>query len=322
MHNIPLPNEKIKHTGNYVYTDKIRVWFMQSVSLERLEWWAKGCGCHKGGKLTIEKFRKIVTFNDPAGRTFKYSFDVINFVDSLLKTVLHAHYKRAMFDPRYEQQVQFYQPSDEVIMDVAKVNDHYFNYLEESLDLTFDYTVDKEEAYQFISGHVVKNNHGNQTIAFKGEKATTRYSGPRTAPNVLVVYNDKHSKVTGEAHCLHFDYKMTGRRSLERNGIHSLRDVVNLDRKRFWELRLLLRKVDVKTLGRKYLNMLRRQRRKDFNEGKIRLDVLTGGMLFHANNGSVQETIDCIHRICRRLKTHLAASHYVQKIDNGTLLPK
>jgi hypothetical protein len=299
---ISIPREKIDLTGIYAYTDKVRVWLMKPLPMPRLKALATQCGSHKGGEITVKRRRD----------------GDVRFVDIEGKTVLYVHNDLAFFNPRYVQQLQLNQPSNEVILELAKIKTLFFNYLEESLDWTFDSPWERDEAFVFVRQHVVKTHHGKQRVVLCGDHLGTFYSGSRKAPNVLAIYKDRPSKETGELYCIHWDMRTTGRRALERRGILSLRDVVGMNRKQLWE-KIDLRMVRKRELGRRYLitvhGMSRSKRIIVGRRWKIELDVLTGGLLFHAGNQSTQGVIDLTRR-------HVPTTTFLQRFDNRRLLPE
>jgi hypothetical protein len=297
---------EINPAGKDAYNDKIKVWVMQSLALPKLRWLAGQCGSHKGGKLTIRERRDGT---------------VIRFIDKDGKTVLYVLNKRARFNPSYTQHLQLNQPSHEAIQSLATINGLHLSYVEESLDWTFNRRYEREDAYRFVCRYVVKRYHGNQVIVFVGEDGSTRYSGPRKAPNVLAVYKGKPSKVTGELYCVHWDWRISGRRALERAGIHSLRDVLALNRPLFWQVRLDLRVIRRREFGRRYLIVVHgkgRQRRfiTFHNNGKLafQIDLAAAGVIIHAHNQSTQGVIDA----CRKW---FNVGPYLHKLDNRHLLP-
>jgi hypothetical protein len=77
-----------------------------------------------------------------------------------------------------------------------------------------------------------------------------------------VDYHDLPSKVTGEVHCLHIEWRMSGARSLARAGIASVADLLALDHRQFWRQRLHLYDIDRNKLGRMLNNWQRGSRRK------------------------------------------------------------
>jgi hypothetical protein len=124
----------------------------------------------------------------------------------------------------------------------------------EEIAWVFSSRSDKDAAFEFLCRHFVKKNHGDQEIRFVGEEdKITRYSGPRSAPNVSVIYADKGSKVTGED-CVHIDWRINGGAALRRAGIHSLRDLLDLDYRQFWGKRLKISSLNLRSLGRMHCN--------------------------------------------------------------------
>jgi len=169
----------------------------------------------------------------------------------------------ARFDPSYVQRLDLYQPTPAALQWLARRYGARITYVELSLDWTFDDEDAKDAAYEFLCRHVVKKHHRDQGIRFVvGKRGTTRYSGPRRARNVLVMYRDKQCKVTGEVCCLHLDWRIHGAEALCRAGLASLRDLLAIDHREFWRTRLLLFALDPEALGRKYHNARRGTRRR------------------------------------------------------------
>jgi hypothetical protein len=121
------------------------------------------------------------------------------------------------------------------------------NYAEFSLDWIFEDGDTKDAAFEFFARHHIKRNHRDQEIRFS---RATRYSGPRTAPNVVATYHDKVSKVSGEIYCVHLDWRIKGIDALKRAGIKTLRDAFAIDHVDFWHKRLLMFELEVEKIGR------------------------------------------------------------------------
>ena len=101
----------------------------------------------------------------------------------------------------------------------------------------------RDEAFDFLCRHVVKRWHRDQGIRFvvsDADGGITRYTGDRTAKNLLVIYNGRPSKETGEVECVHIEWRLKGRRALARAGINGLADLLRFDHRQFWSQRLLL----------------------------------------------------------------------------------
>jgi hypothetical protein len=157
-----------------------------------------------------------------------------------------------------------------------------------------------DEAFEFACSFHVKKYHRDQQIRFvkkaDPDAPATRYSGPRSARNVLAVYSDRHSKVTGEVYCLHFDWRIKGADALRRAGFHSIADLKHIDRREFWQTRLLFRAIDPDALGRRCNNHIHgtNRRRPWITQcGPItyNYDRSTAGILWHSL-GSTQAIID------------------------------
>ena len=63
------------------------------------------------------------------------------------------------------------------------------------------------------------------------------YEGKRGAPNLIAMYADKCSKVTGEVHCVHLDWRISRSYAIRRAGISNVRDLVHFDHRKFWSER-------------------------------------------------------------------------------------
>ena len=104
----------------------------------------------------------------------------------------------------------------------------------------------------------------------------TRYTGRRRAPNVMVTYKDRHSKITGEINTVHFDWRIRGPAlsqliAKEEEKYFTLKDLNVMDHRQFWQQRLLFYQVKARELGRQYRYKVEgRQRR--------------GLILFYCNN--------------------------------------
>ena len=177
---------------------------------------------------------------------------------------------------------------------IAAFKEPRLSYVEEAHDWTFNKPCQLDTAEKLVRLYSVKKYHRDQGIRwFK----RTRYSGPRSAPTNLVIYPDKHCKVTGELHCLHFDFRMKGAAALRRAGITSISDLLALDYDEFWRKRLLFYELDVSRFGRLYHNHHNASNRRHqwvIDDGYgLSCDVdRRHGTLIFRNCGSVQKVID------------------------------
>jgi hypothetical protein len=117
------------------------------------------------------------------------------------------------------------------------------NRLEVSLDWTFENERERDAAQEFIRRHHVKRWHGQQQVTVhKG----TRYSARRqvrAAPNMLVVYADLPCRVSGEVNCVHLEWRLSGARTLQRAGLSTVGELLQLDHYQFWKEMLLRNQV-------------------------------------------------------------------------------
>jgi hypothetical protein len=174
---------------------------------------------------------------------------------------LHVHDGPSRFDYNFVQRITLYQPR-EALEWLSRRNDVSPNYAEFSLDWVFASEGDRIAAFRATACTLVKQHHRAQGIRFVGEgDHLTLYSGPRTAPNVIAVYADKPSKITGEP-CVHVEWRAKGVPALRRAGIHSIRDLLDFDHRQFWRDRLILCEVNRRGLGRRYNNWTRKSRRR------------------------------------------------------------
>ncbi len=257
--------------GIYPYVDKVTVWLKRPLIQTETAWIAARCR----GKVEIKRNGEWIWISGRSTRVW--------------------HPNRA-----FQQRVQLYQPSDEVLEWLADRNDVRLTYFEPSLDLIFKNEEDWEDAYRFICKHHVKLYHRTQKVAFVGERGCTRYSGPRKAPNVMVVYCDRPSKVTGEYNCVHFDWRIKGFDALCRAGIKSIRHWLNMDKRKFWSERILLQQFNLNRLGevhRSWYYPKKRLRPRTTDTGHLPYDVdrRTGSIIVR-KFGSTQAVLDYASR--------------------------
>ena len=230
---------------------------------------------------------------------------------------LHVLNKRPFFETSLEQRLQLYQPTREALEWLARRDDVLLNFVEWSLDWIFDHEFDRADAWEFVCQYHVKKYHRDQGVRFVGEGGVTRYTGPRSAPNLMVVYRDRPSKVTGELYCLHFDWRMKSAETLRRAGIHSVADLLRMSHRQFWLRRLLLYRLIPDQLGRRHWNYYQRRTRRRawiVQCGSYRYDVFRRRGSIIARHQSTQAVIDAYRR-----KFEVRAC--LKPIDVGHLLP-
>lgn len=228
--------------------------------------------------------------------------------------------RRARFDPRLIQRIEVRQPSPELLLFLSTVQDLFFNMAEIALDLIFETEEDRDAAYLFIDRHIVKRGHRGEVRYDQG----TRYTDRRWAQTNLVAYRPEYSKLTGEIHCLHLEWRVCGIAGLRRMGINSISDMLEFDHYAHWDARLALRKFDFARLGRAYSNALlrvqtnkaRKPRVYVTNGGfKYPVDRRIGQILWRCEGSTVQGVIDYAR------KKGITVNRCLREIDNHLLLP-
>lgn len=214
--------------------------------------------------------------------------------------------------PSLKQRFTLFQPSRDLLQHL-RPHEPYINAVEIALDWVYPDELRKDRAFEFTCQGVVKSHHREQGIRwFNG---ITRYSGPRGAPNVMAIYGDKHSKVTGEVDCVHLDWRISRRGAIERANLDTIDKLLNLDFRKFWDQRLKLLQVDGETLGRLYHNRLTgSQRRKALihGEGKFPYYVdrrMAGTLIQALQLNSAQQVIDHFKRDIRIERCLMAFEH-------------
>lgn len=261
----------------------------------------------EGQQLTYERFignkgRSFAALS-PSGR---YAF--VDKIQCWLRTPLdpnqlamlqkrcggtvHVKSERARFDGSYVQRLQLHQPKPEALAWITSSEGLRINYVELALDLTFDSAEELDAAHDLIGSLHWKTHHGKQEVRIvNGE---TRYSAPRSAPNVFVTYADKPCRITGEVFCLHMEWRMRGKAL--RNT--SLAATLEQGPRAFWRSRLIFREIDLTRFGYLALNRQDRTKRRGEHQAVSRggfiydLDLRAGGILMHSLGKSTQAVLD------------------------------
>ena len=145
----------------------------------------------------------------------------------------------------------------------------------------------------------------------------SRYDAGGWAPNLLVFYAEGHTRVTGELHCLHVEWRLNRLRAVRAAGIESGQDLPEFNHRAFWQKRLLLYAVDRRRLGRLLRNRsmgTKRRSSRTYRSSAHWMDSRTGEVSARSYD-TVQELIDKTKSLCR---IHRA----LVPISNVLLLPK
>jgi hypothetical protein len=180
---------------------------------------------------------------------------------------------------------------------LAQQNDALINRAEITLDLTFKYRANVDEAWDFVHQHGVRRWHRkNQEIrAFRSPPrgddpgtGETRYDAGGRAPNRLVLYAEDHTRITGELNCLHLEWRVNGLRAVRAVGIKSGQDLPEFDHRAFWQTRLLFYTVDRRRLGLQIRNRrmgTRRRSSRTYRSNADWMDSKTGEVRCCQNRG-------------------------------------
>lgn len=258
--------------ARYAYVDKIQFWAIDPLNQYTLDLLEAECG--KGG--------------------------------------LHVSDERARFDYRYCQRVQLNQPTENALPLLAQRSDVHINGVEIALDLIFKNWFEMERAIDFLHRHLVRRWHGSrQEIrvyrdrqhAADDDTGQCRYDAGRSAPNRIVVYPENFTRVTGELHCLHIEWRAKGVRATRAAGISTPEDLLKFSHREFWQERLRLRDVDRRKLGLMIRNQStgRRHRTpKTIQKGKFQYPIeARTGEGYARMHETIQELIHHMKSICR-----------------------
>jgi hypothetical protein len=231
------------------------------------------------------------------------------------------------WDRAYRVRLQMRRPNHEALQWLATLTGVLMNYAELSLDWTFDSEEARDAAHEFVRSHHVKRWHGEQRVTFH---SGTRYTAQRRVPNKVVSYADQPSRITGEIHCVHVEWRLNGARTLRRAGIATVSVLLKLDHHQFWKDRLLLRRVNLEALGRQCnVHVLGKGRRRgpwiaSYGPGKsIRYNfdaragyivMQTSGSKEKGTRGTTQAVVD----ECRKL---FDVSRCLEALEIPELLP-
>jgi len=262
-------------TGVHPYFDKFQFWVCNPLDQGTLAWLRKQCG--RGG--------------------------------------LHVENRPARFNARFRQRIELRQPSDQALRWLACRDDALINRAEITIDLTFKCLSERDDAWELLHRHLVRPWHGKkqEIRAFRGGLQTrslcdqgglgdSRYDAGGSAPNKIVFYREEHSRVTGEAYCLHLEWRLKGLRAVRAARINSGSDLPEFSHRSFWQNRLRLYDVDFARLGRLVRNRTggRKSRSSEIKRTlsyRVNIDARTGDMVT-APFQTVQEMIDHLKTIC------------------------
>lgn len=163
---------------------------------------------------------------------------------------LNARTRPMQFHPEFRQRLRLRQPSEEAVRYLHKLmsGDDVINYVELALDLIVDDIDDAHALQEFFERHWVKKWPGKRRC--NRCEGTAYWSEHRWVRNAPVLYCDRPSKVTGEVHCVHLEWRTSSADAVRKLGIKRLADLGKLDHTAFWRKRIQLEAIDLGKLGR------------------------------------------------------------------------
>jgi hypothetical protein len=230
------------------------------------------------------------------------------------------------WDPAYQMRLQMRRPRREALQWLATLTGVLMNYAEIGLDWTFTTEEERDAAHEFVINHHIKRWHGDQRVTFhKG----TRYTANRRVPNKLVSYADRPSRMTGEIHCVHVEWRLNGARTLRRAGIGKVSELLDLDHHQFWKNRLLLRRVNLEALGRQYnVHVLGKGRRRGpwiafYGPGKsirYNFDARAGYIVMQTSGSKEKGTRGTTQAVVDEFRKHFDVSRCLEALEITELL--
>jgi hypothetical protein len=197
---------------------------------------------------------------------------------------------RANFGPATSYSLQLKQPSRAALQRLPTIKDAKITYVEIARDTIYRSETELEVIGCFFDRHNLKRFHRGQEVGFyTGRNGVTRYSSrKRNVRHNLVTYSDLACRKTGELHCFHLEWKAKGAAALRIVGIHNPGDLLRFDHQAFWKKNLLLFDLDLRKLGRQWLNHFENTSRKKPRVKPVGRDLVydfdlrTGSILFRS----------------------------------------
>ena len=189
----------------------------------------------------------------------------------------------ALFGPYYHK-VELYQPNEFGLATLAHLpDDAMVTYLEPTCDVIMTDVAQMErvlDAFKHGFRQPWHRKKGVQSYSSGFSTRTPPKPGERRAGSWFNWYIDHPCKLTGEAHCFHFEGKNEGRQFVKRLGIQHPRDLKDFDFDAYFRKHMRLYRVDLERLGRYHHNKRTRAKRKrtspdDRKRGMILYRVLS-----------------------------------------------
>jgi hypothetical protein len=239
----------------------------------------------------------------------------LEWLDTQCGEQMYVRTRPKRWQRSYQQHLQLPQPTPAALRFLSKCNGALMNYAEPAMDWIFNDCEQNEHAGATVRQYVVKRHHREQQGVHTVREAT-RYTAPRRSSSNLVVYADRTSRTTGELDCTHIELRLR-RPALQRAGLHTIKDLVEMDSRAFWLARLILRAVDPDRFGRSYRVHVEGNRKRN---GICEDDGEVGRRLIRVCGGTTQEVIDSYRNRFNvsRCLVDLDVSHLLPEgVENG-----
>jgi len=202
-------------------------------------------------------------------------------------------------------------PSAEAMEFIQREADSLLNYVELKVELCYQDEYKREAVDSFLRFALVKNYHRKQKTARASD--WNFYTGSRRAPNIITIYSDRPSKLTGQPYCVALEWRAQGVRAVDRLHRYCRNSLADFDHHKSWSENLHLFIVDAKRLGKGYWRKFGRKRPKPVKHGNFYYDPdrRVGGTLLL--NFAPQELIDNLSR-------YFPVRYYLCKVDKSNLL--
>lgn len=217
------------------------------------------------------------------------------------------------------QRIQLSQPSTEAFRFLVELgaDEWLVNKIECAHDLIMGDAKEVAKLQDFLVRTWLQSHHGS---ARPEKVGGTHYNAWRSwkTRNQYVHYIPRCCKMTGEANCLHLEWRTNQAEALRAHGIGTVSDLIDFDHETFWRKKLILFHADAERLGRFYSNHFNGSRRRHpwlqkWGETQVEnIDVRTGEILMRAAQqgigrkepirpaGAVQDLVDEYGQVARR----------------------
>ncbi|WP_108682076.1 hypothetical protein [Methyloceanibacter sp. wino2] len=208
--------------------------------------------------------------------------------------------RTARFSSAYRQYLRLLQPQAAVLAWLAKRDDALLTYVEVAQDVIMP---GEDElcafAEQFNRSFVQHRHRSRQMTIFENGNAR---SGARTPGVTFQWYSDRHSKLTGEVDCFHFEARVSGSKAIKRHGF-TCGNLSQVDLEdwfaRLWSSKAIgLYRKDLERLGRWLDNRRKRTRRRAsiITDSGYNEDLSRGCIAYRAVGSTAQGLIDSFGR--------------------------